>query len=67
MMLGFLAVLGIGIGAFALWALRAKRRSKARPENNWRNEDFMAREANGTWTEGSTHSKSDSGTGGVSG
>jgi hypothetical protein len=54
----FLAILALAIAAFALWALRTRWRPKAGPDNNWRNEDFLARDVDGTWAEGSTNPKS---------
>jgi hypothetical protein len=54
-----LLLLGAAIVGFALWAmLRDSRREKPGPSNNWRNEDYLSREADGTWAEGSTYSKS---------
>jgi hypothetical protein len=50
------AVVGLGV-----WAMiRGLRRERPDATNNWRNEDYMSREADGTWTEGSTYSKSQS-------
>jgi hypothetical protein len=44
----------------AVWAIiRPARRNRPGPDNNWRNEDYMAREADGTWAEGSAHPKSE--------
>ena len=44
---------------FALWSmLRGTRREKPSPANNWENEDHISRRTDGTWAEGSTHSKS---------
>ena len=40
------------LGSCALIARRRWRESG--PENEWENEDFMAREDDGTWAEGST-------------
>lgn len=55
------ALLGVvAILAFVVWALAPHgRRSRPGPENNWRNEDYLAREADGTWSEGSLHPKSE--------
>jgi hypothetical protein len=54
-----LALLGAAIIGLALWAMiRGSRREKPGATNNWRNEDYMSREADGTWAEGSTYSKS---------
>lgn len=45
----------------AVWAMmHGSRREKPGPINNWRNEDYLSREADGTWAEGSTYSKSPS-------
>jgi hypothetical protein len=59
-MIGYLLVAsGAAILGFALRAMmRGSRREKPGPGNNWRNEDHMSREADGTWSEGSTYSKS---------
>ena len=47
---------------FALWALiHGSRRAKSGPANNWQNEDYMAREADGTWSEGSIYPKTEPG------
>lgn len=44
---------------FAVWAMvHGSRREKSGPVNNWQNEDHLSREADGTWAEGSTYSKS---------
>jgi hypothetical protein len=54
-LLGFLAL------ALAIWAMiHGTRREKSGPKNNWENEDHLSREADGTWSEGSTYSKSPS-------
>ena len=37
---------------------KRKAGERSGPHNNWKNEDFAAREADGTWTEGSTYGKS---------
>jgi hypothetical protein len=56
-----LILLGIPLGVAALWAVsRSPRGEKSGPANNWRNEDHLSREADGTWAEGSTYSKSPS-------
>lgn len=52
-------------GAFtiglAVWAMmNGSKRERAGPNNNWQNEDYLSQEADGTWAEGSTHSKSPS-------
>ena len=55
----FLILVGTAITGLALWAMmHGSHREKAGPANNWRNEDYASREADGTWTEGSTYSKS---------
>jgi hypothetical protein len=42
------------------WAIfGGSRKGRPGPSNNWRNEDYMAREADGTWAEGSAHPKSE--------
>ena len=48
---------GIVVGV-ALWVV-SWRASGERPgpDNNWKNQDYSAREADGTWAEGSQHSK----------
>jgi hypothetical protein len=52
-------LLGTVIVGLALWAMmHGSRREKPGPANNWRNEDHASREADGTWAEGSTYSKS---------
>jgi hypothetical protein len=52
-------IIGFVFLAFAGWAIFMVNKSRrSGPENNWRNEDFMSREADGTWAEGSAHSKS---------
>lgn len=51
---------GVAILTAAVWAMaRRSRRARPGPENNWLNEDFMAREAEGTWAEGSLDPKSE--------
>lgn len=53
---------GVIAAALALWGMiRGSRREKPSAKNNWRNEDYMMREADGTWAEGSTYSKSQPG------
>lgn len=43
----------------AVWAMmHSSRRERPGPDNNWENEDYLSREADGTWAEGSTYSKS---------
>jgi hypothetical protein len=57
-----LGLLGAVLLGFAIWAAaRGSRRRKSGPANNWRNEDYMSREDDGTWSEGSTYSKSSPG------
>lgn len=56
-----LASLAVAILCLAIWAMvRGSRREKPGPANIWQNEDHLSREADGTWTEGSTYSKSPS-------
>lgn len=56
-----LTVSGIALLGIAVWAMvRSSRRSKPGPANNWQNEDHLSREADGTWAEGSTYSRSPS-------
>jgi len=51
---------GVAILTVAVWAMvRRSRRARPGPENNWQNEDYMAREAEGTWAEGSLDPKSE--------
>lgn len=58
-------VLGVvAILAIAIWAMtHRRRRARPGPENNWQNEDYMAREAEGSWSEGSLHPQSKQGGG----
>lgn len=57
-----IVLLGAVVACLALWAiLRGSRREKPGAGNNWRNVDHMTREADGTWSEGSTYSKSQPG------
>ncbi len=50
---------GAVIFGLAVWAMiHGSRREKPGPTNNWQNEDHLSREADGTWVEGSTYSKS---------
>lgn len=43
----------------AVWAMmHSSRRERPSPDNNWENEDYLSRGADGTWAEGSTYSKS---------
>jgi hypothetical protein len=51
-MLLFLAASALVIGAFAL--ILGNRRKRTGPEMNWHNEDYLSRERDGTWAEGST-------------
>ena len=44
--------LALIVGASAL--IFRRRWQEPGPENEWENEDFMAREADSTWAEGST-------------
>lgn len=45
--------------ALGVWGMvHGARRHRPGPANNWQNEDHASREADGTWTEGSTYSKS---------
>jgi hypothetical protein len=58
-MMTLMLLLGAAIGALALWAMvHGSRREKPGAANNWRNEDYLSREADRTWTEGSTYSRS---------
>jgi len=51
---------GAVIGGLTLWAMiHGSRREKSGPANNWRNEDYLSREADGTWAEGSVHPKTE--------
>ncbi len=60
-MTALLVLIGTAIVVFALWAMmKGLRRERSGPANNWRNEDYLSREADGTWAEGSTYSKSPS-------
>jgi hypothetical protein len=47
LLIGGAALLALIVGAFAL----ARRRVRSGPQNNWRNEAYIAREASGSWTE----------------
>jgi hypothetical protein len=56
-----LILVGATLGGVGIWALmRGSRRAKPSASNNWRNEDYMSREADGTFSEGSTYSKAPS-------
>jgi hypothetical protein len=44
---GVAAILALAFSSFFL----ARRRIRTGPENNWRNEAYMAREETGSWTE----------------
>lgn len=47
---------GVAIVTVAVSAMAHRRRhARPGPENNWQNEDYLAREADGTWSEGSLH------------
>jgi hypothetical protein len=41
------ALLALTVGAFAL----GRRRARSGPDNNWRNQAYVAREMDGSWTE----------------
>ena len=57
-MMILLSLAGAALVALGLWAMmRGSRRAKPSASNNWRNEDYMSREADGTFTGGSTYSK----------
>lgn len=43
------------IAAFLFFAFR-KRGAQPGPENNWTNEEYMARGADGTWSDGNLRS-----------
>jgi hypothetical protein len=59
-----LILFGVAFTAFAVWGMaHGSRRKRPGPDNNWRNEDYMAREEDGTFTEGSTYEKSRPGNG----
>jgi hypothetical protein len=50
-----LAIPGVALAAYAVWrAFGPKSGHVPHAGNNWRNEDFVSREKNGTWSEGST-------------
>ena len=56
-----IGAVGATLIASALLVLSKKQpREKSGPKNNWQNEDYLAREKDGTWAEGSTHSKTQS-------
>lgn len=40
-----------------LWMMSRRAGPRPGPANNWRNEDYMSRESDGTWAEGSSYSK----------
>ena len=53
-------LVGAMIIALTLWAMiHGARRKKSGPANNWQNEDYLAREADATWSEGSLHPRSE--------
>ena len=53
-------LVGATIIALTLWMMiHGARRKKSGPANNWQNEDYLAREADGTWSEGSLYPKSE--------
>ena len=58
-MMGLFAIVAVGVvGAVILALSRRHLGERPGPGNNWRNEDHIARENDGTWTEGSRYSKS---------
>ncbi len=63
-MIAAIVALVLAILGFAVWAMtRGDRRERPGPDNNWQNEDYTARDADGTWSEGSTYEKSKPGNG----
>jgi len=51
-MMAFSLVGGAAVLVLALVAFRsARRRIRSGPKNNWQNEAYLAREADGSWTE----------------
>jgi ABC-type nickel/cobalt efflux system permease component RcnA len=53
-------IAGVLIVFIAAWAIMQglRQRPRSGAHNNWRNEDYLSREAVGSWTEGATYSKS---------
>jgi uncharacterized membrane protein len=48
------------VTGLAAWIItRGQRRPRSGAHNNWRNEDFLSRDAAGSWTEGATYCKSE--------
>lgn len=47
------------VALVAFFATRRTSRPRSGPHNNWRNEDYLSRDAAGSWTEGATYSKSE--------
>ncbi len=51
---------GALIFSLATWAIvQGYRRPRSGPHNNWRNEDYLSRDAADSWTEGATYIKSE--------
>ena len=61
-MTAFAILVAILILVFVVWMMsRPTAGERSGPDNNWQNEDYLSREADGTWAEGSTHSKTEPG------
>ena len=55
-----LCIVGAMVALLVVWAImRGSGRPRSGSHNNWRNEDYLSREAAGSWTEGATYSKSE--------
>ena len=59
-MSALLVIMGSGVLAYAVWrGFRSRQTQMPGPANSWQNEDFASRQADGSWTEGSMHTKSE--------
>lgn len=59
-MSAFPVMIGIGALGYVVWrGFRSRKPQVPGPANNWQNEDYASRKADGTWTDGSTHTKSE--------